>query len=98
MQQHAEVERKTLNLLKATVKDLADDDTGWVPLASAGNTLLKKKPDFDPRTYGHSKLLQFFRALTEFEVESRKTEKGDSNYFVRIKKAGKKTAAPAPKK
>ncbi len=95
---YAEVDRKILNLLKATVKDLADDDTGWVPLASAGNTLLKKKPDFDPRTYGHSKLLQFFRNLAEFEVESRKTEKGDSNYFVRIKKAGKKTAAPAPKK
>ncbi|HEY9176823.1 MAG TPA: NYN domain-containing protein, partial [Flavipsychrobacter sp.] len=46
------VDRKTLTLLKATITDLADDDTGWVSLASAGNTILKKKPDFDPRTYG----------------------------------------------
>src|SRR5690606_34492044 len=49
------VDRKTMALLKATIKDLADDETGWVTLASAGNTILKKKPDFDPRTYGHSK-------------------------------------------
>lgn len=83
---HAEVDKKTMSLLKATVRDLADDDTGWVPLASTGNNLLKKRPDFDPRTYGHGKMLQFFKSLAEFEVESRKTEKGDSNYFVRIKR------------
>lgn len=83
------VDRKTLTLLKATITDLADDDTGWVSLASAGNTILKKKPDFDPRTYGHSKLLQFFRSLAEFEVTDRKTERGDSNFFVRVK-TGKK--------
>lgn len=83
------VDRKTLTLLKATITDLADDDTGWVSLASAGNTILKKKPDFDPRSYGHGKLLQFFRSLAEFEVSDRKTERGDSNFFVRVK-SGKK--------
>lgn len=86
------VDRKTLNLLKATITDLADDETGWVTLASAGNTILKKKPDFDPRTYGHSKLLQFFRSLAEFEVADRKTERGDSNYFVRVKETKRKPA------
>lgn len=84
------VDRKTMTLLKATIKDLADDETGWVTLASAGNTILKKKPDFDPRTYGHSKLLQFFRSLEEFEVTDRKTERGDSNFFVRIKEGKRK--------
>ncbi|MCB0697016.1 MAG: NYN domain-containing protein [Chitinophagaceae bacterium] len=84
------VDRKTMNLLKTSIKDLADDDTGWVTLASVGNTILKKKPDFDPRTYGHSKLLQFFRSLQEFEVQDRKTEKGDSNFFVRIKENKRK--------
>lgn len=84
------VDRKTLTLLKTTISDLADDETGWVPLASVGNTILKKKPDFDPRTYGHSKLLNFFKSMAEFEVESRKTEKGDSNYFVRIKPGKRK--------
>lgn len=90
VKKYAEVDRKTLTLLKATITDLADDDTGWVPLASTGNTLLKKKPDFDPRTYGHSKLLQFFRSMKEFEVEARKTERGDNNFFVRIAKPAKK--------
>lgn len=79
------LDRKTLNLITTTIKDLADDETGWVNLASVGNTILKKKPDFDPRTYGHSKLLQFFRSQNSFDVEDRKTERGDSNYFVRNK-------------
>lgn len=84
------VDRKTLNLLRTTLTDLAEDGTGWVSLASVGNTILKKKPDFDPRTYGHSKLLQFFRSLDNFEVEDRKTERGDSNYYVRIKQNKRK--------
>lgn len=84
------VDRKTMTLLKTTITDLADDETGWVTLASVGNTILKKKPDFDPRTYGHSKLLQFFRSMNEFEVLDRKTERGDSNFFVRIKETKRK--------
>lgn len=79
------VDNKTLNLIKTTIRDLADDDTGWVTLANVGNTLLKKRPDFDPRTYGHSKLLQFFRSLNGFDVEDRKTDRGESNYYVRVK-------------
>ncbi len=79
------VDRKTMNLLKTTINDLSDDESGWASLAAVGNNILKKKPDFDPRTYGHSKLLQFFRSLKEFEVNDQKTEKGQSNYYVRIK-------------
>lgn len=94
------IERKTMNMLKASVTDLADDEAGWVSLAATGNTIIKKKPDFDPRTYGHSKLLNLFKALDNFEVEARKTEKGDNTYFVRVKKKPvKKTSkAPAAKK
>lgn len=84
------VEKKTLNLLKTTISDLADDDTGWVSLADAGNTILRKKPDFDPRTYGYGKLLQFFRGQTGFEVDERKTERGNSIYYVRIKQTKRK--------
>jgi len=84
------VDRKTMNLLKTSIIDLADDETGWVTLASVGNTILKKKPDFDPRTYGHGKLLHFFRSLKEFEVQDHKTERGDSNYFVRVKETKRK--------
>lgn len=84
------VDRRTMGLLKTTLNDLGEDETGWVTLASVGNTILKKKPDFDPRTYGHGKLLQFFKSMKEFEVQDRKTEKGDSNYYVRIKSKGKR--------
>lgn len=84
------VDNKTMKLLKTTISDLADDSDGWVTLASVGNTILKKKPDFDPRTYGHNKLLQFFRSLTGFEVEDRKTDRGESNYYVRVKQVSSK--------
>lgn len=84
------VDNKTMKLLKTTINDLADDSAGWVTLASVGNTILKKKPDFDPRTYGHSKLLHFFRSLTGFDVEDRKTDRGESNYYVRVKQATKR--------
>lgn len=84
------VDRKTMGLLKATVNDMADDESGWVSLAAVGNTILKKKPDFDPRTYGHGKLLQFFRSLKEFEVSDQKTDKGQSNYYIRIKSSRSK--------
>lgn len=85
------MDRKTLNMLISTITDMAEDETGWVSLANTGNNILKKRPDFDPRTYGHSKLLHLFRSLKDFEVTDRKTERGDSNYFVRVKeKKGKK--------
>lgn len=87
------IDRKTMNMLKASVTDLADDETGWVSLAATGNTIIKKKPDFDSRTYGHSKLLNLFKALDNFEVEARKTERGDNTYYVRIKKNQPKKAA-----
>lgn len=92
------LDRKTLNLLKTTIADLADDDTGWVSLADAGNTILRKKPDFDPRTYGYGKLLSFFRAQGGFDVEDRKTDRGNSIYFVRNKQTQKPKKAAKPKK
>lgn len=84
------VDRKTMNLLKTSITDLAEDDEGWVSLASLGNHILRKKPDFDPRTYGHSKMLNFFRSLKQFEVADEKTSSGQSNYFVRITQVKKK--------
>lgn len=85
------LDKKTLNLLKATINDLSDDESGWVLLATVGSNILKKKPDFDPRTYGHGKLLQFFSSQKEFETTDFKTDKGKPNYFVRVKTANSKS-------
>ena len=79
------VDRKMMKLLKATIADMSDDESGWVSLATLGHNLLKKRPDFDPRTYGHTKLLHLFRSMKEFEVTDFKTDKGQSNYYVRTK-------------
>lgn len=80
------VNKKLINLLKSTIRDLADDD-GWAYLGDMGNLVIKKRPDFDSRNYGFSKLAALVRAQSKyFEMDERKSEKGHSHLvFVRIK-------------
>src|SRR5687768_15685365 len=49
------VDKRTTNLIRTTINDLADEN-GWAFLGDVGNLLLKKHPDFDPRNYGFPKL------------------------------------------
>jgi uncharacterized LabA/DUF88 family protein len=51
-----------IRLLKSSIDDLADDN-GWAFLAEVGGLLIKKKPDFDPRNYGFSKLTPLIKSL-----------------------------------
>lgn len=47
------------------------DDEGWANIASVGNFLKRAKPDFDPRTYGVTKLSQIIERLHDsFEMKS----------------------------
>src|SRR5690606_18811896 len=62
------VDKKIVELLVNSVDDL-EDDTGWALLSSLGNMLSKKKPDFDPRNYGFSKLLDLVKHVNRFEIE-----------------------------
>lgn len=80
------VNKKLINLLKNTVRDLADDD-GWAYLGDIGNLIIKKRPDFDPRNYGFSKLAALVKAQNKhFDIDERKNEKGHSHLvFVKIK-------------
>ncbi|NDV93885.1 NYN domain-containing protein [Dysgonomonas sp. 521] len=80
------VNKKLINLLKSTVRDLADDD-GWAYLGDIGNLVIKKRPDFDPRNYGFSKLTALVKSQKKyFEIDERKTEKGHSQLvYVKIK-------------
>ena len=65
-----------INLLNQSIDDLADD-SGWAFLADVGNLILKKKPDFDPRNYGFSKLTPLIESCkTHFTIDKRNS--GDS--------------------
>ena len=65
-----------ISLLNQSIDDLADD-SGWAFLADVGNLILKKKPDFDPRNYGFSKLTPLIESCkTHFTIDKRNS--GDS--------------------
>ena len=59
-------------LIAYSVADLADDD-GYIDLSNLGNLIIKKQPDFDPRTYGFGKLSNMLKNLPRFEVQVRET-------------------------
>lgn len=69
-----QIDNKLIRLIKSTIRDV-EDDTGWAFLAEVGNLLIKKKPDFDPRNYGFSKLTPLLKSLTkEIVVDEREVE------------------------
>lgn len=80
------IDKKLIRLVKTTIDDLADDD-GWAFLADVGNLLMKKKPDFDPRNYGFSKLTPLIKSLVkEIEINERRVENTHIKHiYVRIK-------------
>lgn len=84
---HDQIDAKLINLIKTSIEDLADDD-GWTFLADVGSLLNKKKPDFDPRNYGFSKLTPLIKSLNkDIEVDEREVEKRHIKHiFVRIKR------------
>lgn len=50
--------------------ELYQDDNGWANFGPAGSFLKRSKPDFDPRTYGASKLRELVEKMPEvFEVK-----------------------------
>jgi Fe-S-cluster formation regulator IscX/YfhJ len=57
-----------------SIADLADEN-GWAYLGELGNLMLKKKPDFDPRNYGFTKMLPLIRSLNKFDIDVRETGK-----------------------
>lgn len=68
------IDDEIVKLLKATIDDLADDN-GWTFLAELGNLIIKKKPDFDSRNYGFSKLTPLIKSLkNHFDIDEREVE------------------------
>lgn len=50
-----------------------DPEGGWVALGGVGSYLFKLAPDFDPRSYGHTKLSSLVEKTGGFEVQTRET-------------------------
>ncbi|MCK4569779.1 MAG: NYN domain-containing protein [Bacteroidales bacterium] len=80
------IDKRFIQLLKSSIEDLADDN-GWAFLAEVGSLIIKKKPDFDPRNYGFSKLTPLIKSLNEyFEIDERDSGKPRIKHiYVRIK-------------
>lgn len=79
------IDQETIKLLSLSVSDLADEN-GWTFLGELGNLMLKKKPDFDPRNYGFTKMLPLIKSTDLFEIDERETGKKNSKHiYVRMK-------------
>jgi uncharacterized LabA/DUF88 family protein len=59
------IDEDLIQLMKNSIEDLADDN-GWAHLAEVGSLLIKKRPDFDPRNYGFSKLTPLMKSLNKY--------------------------------
>jgi len=82
------VDKKLLRLIIDSAADLADE-SGWTFLGDLGNFILKKQPDFDPRNYGHTKLLPLIKSLRQFDIDERNTSVNNIRHiYIRHKSYG----------
>ncbi len=82
------IDNQTIELIEDTLDAIGDED-GWAFLGDVGNLISKKKPEFDPRNYGFSKLTPMLKSLTDIlEIDERESDKkGIKHVFVRLKLA-----------
>jgi hypothetical protein len=73
-----------LALIRQAIEQ-ASDDQGWSFLSHIGNYLVKIRPDFDPRLYGHKRLRDLLKNYPEhIELEERSSKDGnDRRFYVR---------------
>ena len=76
----------TIELIESTLEAIGDED-GWAFLGDVGNYIVKKKPEFDPRNYGFSKLTPMLKSLIDIiETDERISDKNNIKHvFVRLK-------------
>lgn len=90
---HAQEDNHLASLLHTTIETASDDD-GWAELSTVGQFLTKKHPDFDPRTYGYSKLSDLISAFPLFDVVRHPPREGKpKGIYVRDKRRGRKNSA-----
>ncbi len=81
----SKIDPELIKLIADSITDLADEN-GWTFLGELGNLMLKKKPDFDPRNYGYSKMLPLIRSINRFEIDERETGKHNIKHIYIRKK------------
>ncbi|MEI7736500.1 MAG: NYN domain-containing protein [Ferruginibacter sp.] len=81
----SKIEPGIIKLFADSISDLADEN-GWAFLGDLGNLMLKKKPDFDPRNYGYSKMLPLIKSMHKFEIDERDTGKNNIKHIYIRKK------------
>lgn len=76
----------TIDLIEDAIDAISDDD-GWAFLGDVGNLIVKNKPEFDPRSYGFSKLTPMLKSLTDIlEIDERDSDKkGIKHVYVRLR-------------
>jgi uncharacterized LabA/DUF88 family protein/Fe-S-cluster formation regulator IscX/YfhJ len=81
----SKIDPKIIKLVTDSIADLADEN-GWTFLGELGNLLLKKKPDFDPRNYGYTKMLPLIKSMNKFIIDERETgAKNVKHIYIRKK-------------
>ena len=80
------IDNQTIELIEATIEAIGDDD-GWAFLGDVGSLIVKKKPEFDPRNYGFTKLTPMLKSLTDIlEIDERESDKKEIKHvFVRLR-------------
>ncbi len=80
------IDKDILKLIAESVNDLADDN-GYVFMGDLGNLIIKKQPDFDPRSFGFHQLTTLVKSLDGYEIDERRVP--DSNIkhvFIRTRR------------
>jgi len=81
----SKIDPKIIKLFADSIDDI-EDENGWAFLGELGNLMLKKKPDFDPRNYGFTKLLALIKSMNRFEIDERDSGKNNIKHiYVRRK-------------
>lgn len=81
----SKVDARTIKLIKESVNALADED-GWTFLGNLGSFIIKKKPDFDPRNFGFTKLLPLIKSIGKIEIDERETGANNIRHiYVKVK-------------
>jgi hypothetical protein len=73
-------------LIRRAIAQLDEDEEHWVPLGVIGQRLSTLAPDFDPRTFGHAKLITLVEKTGAFEI---RRSPGGSGVHIRAKPAAR---------
>ena len=85
-QEEKRIPESVIWLIADSILDLADTgDNDYVSLGAVGQLIQKKRPDFDTRTYGFSKLSTMVKAIDRFEVIEREDKADPRSKIVYIR-------------